>query len=168
MTLTSKLAAALVLLLLLVSSGWYVYNAGNRNGTNAALVKTQSETISIKDHEISALAQANIENEAKALGYAAAAKEASKDHENELLAVRSAADRSAGQRVQIDPAQFCDQFASGAESIAAGRDGQAAARSAFLPDWFATELRQAAAKADEVTADLRHLVRRAEEAACFM
>lgn len=167
MSLTAKLAAALAFVLLLICSHWYVYNAGNRNGTNAVMVREQGETISRKDAELSILAQANIENEAKALGMAFAAKQASKDHEKELSDVRATAVRDAGERVRIDRAAFCGDDTTGAKGSEAGSNGQRTTAAAFLPDEFTRSLRQAAAKADEVTADFRYLKRRAEEAECF-
>ncbi len=167
MSATAKLTAALVFVMMLVSSHWYVYNAGNRNGANSVKVEAQSETISRLDTEISTLAQANIENEARALGLAFAAKQASKDHEKELRDVRATAERDADKRVQIDRAAFCGEDTDGAESSQARSDGQGTAGAAFLPEQFARNLRRLMAKADEVVADLRHLVRRADEAGCF-
>jgi hypothetical protein len=167
MSIKAKLSAALVVVLGLVASHWYAYQAGNRNGQNAVLVKTQGDELMRKDIELSELAQANMENEAKALGFAAAAKEASKDHAKELQAVRAAADRAAGQRVQVDPRLFCGRQTGAGEATTPGSDGQGTPAAAFLPEWFASELRQAAAKADEITADMRDLKRRAEEAGCF-
>lgn len=167
MTLAGKLTAMLLFVLLLVCSHWYVYNAGNRNGSNAAKVELQAETIGRKDAEISILAQANIENEAKALGFAFAAKQASKDHEKELRDVRATAMRDADKRVRIDRAAFCGEDSVGTQGGQAGSDGQGNAGAAFLPEPFARNLRQLAAYADEVVADLRYLVRRADEAGCF-
>jgi len=40
MTLTAKLYAALGLILILIGTHWYAYNAGDRNGTNAIKVAT--------------------------------------------------------------------------------------------------------------------------------
>jgi hypothetical protein len=167
MSVSAKLAAALVTVLLLVSSHWYVYNAGNRNGSNAVKVESQADTISRLDAEISILAQANIENEAKVLGFAFAAKQASKDHEKELRDVRATAERDADKRVRIDRAAFCGEDTVGAEGSQAGSDGQGTAGATFLPEQFTRNLRRLMAKADEVTADLRHMVRRADEAGCF-
>lgn len=167
MSLSGKLAAVLVTVLLLVSSHWYVYNAGNRNGANAVKVEAQSETISRLDAEISTLAQANIENEAKALGLAFAAKQASKDHEKELRDVRAIAMRDADKRVRIDRTAFCSEQSGGTEGSQAGSDGQGTTEAAFLPDSLTRNLRRLMAEADEVVADLRYLVRRADEANCF-
>ena len=167
MSLSAKLAAALVFVLLQIAYGWYAYQSGNRNGANAVKVESQAETISRKEAELSTLAQANIENEAKALGFAFTAKQASKDHEKELSDVRATARRTAGQRVRIDRAAFCGDNAGGAKGPEAGSDGQGTAAATFLPVEFTEDLRQDAAKADEIVADMRYLVRRADEAGCF-
>lgn len=167
MSSTSKLVAALVFVLLQVAYGWYCYQAGNRNGANAVKVESQVETIGRKDAEISALEQSIIEHEAKAFGLAFAAKQASKDHEKEIREVRVAAVRDADKRVRIDRAAFCGEDAAGAEGSQAGSDGQGTAGAAFLPEQFTRSLRRLMAYADEVTADLRHLVRRTDEAGCF-
>lgn len=168
MSSTSKLVAALVFVLLQVAYGWYCYQAGNRNGANAVKVESQAETIGRKDAEISTLEQSIIEHEAKAFGLAFAAKQASKDHEKELRDVRAAAVRDADKRVRIDRAAFCGEDGTGTQGSQTGSDGQGNSGAAFLPEPFARNLRQLVAYADEVTADLRHLVRRVDEAACFM
>lgn len=158
MTLTAKLTAALCFVLLLVSTHWYTYNAGNRNGTNAVKVATMGETIKAMETRIS-------ENEAESLRLNEAAQKAGKDHADEIKRVRDTAIANAGKRVPIDP-RIC-QPTGQAESTAPGSDGQEATGTAFLPEFFADELRQAAALADEITADMRTLVRRANEAGCF-
>lgn len=158
MSLTSKLTAALVLVLLLVSSHWYVYNAGNRNGTNAVLVGTL--TTSNK-----ALTKRIAENAAEKKVLTDNAQKASKDHATEIDAVKRTAIANAGKRVPIDPG-FCRPSGQ-AESTAPGSNGQDVAGAAFLPIEFTDSLRQAAALADEITADMRTLVRRADEAGCF-
>jgi len=158
MTLTTKLYAALGLILLLVASHWYAYQSGNRNGTNAVLVGTLTATNGALTKRIS-------ENDAESLRLNEAAKKASKDHANEIEAVKRTAAAHAGKRVQIDP-RIC-RPAGQTEITAAGSDGQVPAAAAFLPEFFTSDLRQIAAWADEITADMRSLVRRANEAECF-
>ncbi|CAL62398.1 Hypothetical protein; putative exported protein [Herminiimonas arsenicoxydans] len=158
MSLTSKLTAALVLVLLLVGSHWYVYNAGNRNGTNAVLVGTLTATNKALTDRIAS-------NSAERKVLDDKAKKASQDHAKEIEDVKRTAIANAGKRVPIDPG-FCRPTGQ-AESTASGSNGQDLAGAAFLPEFFTIELRQAAAFADEITADMRTLVRRADEAGCF-
>lgn len=158
MTLTTKLYAALGLVLLLIGSHWYAYSSGNENGTNAVLVGTLTATNK-------ALVERNKENSALTAKYADLAQKASDDHAKEIDAVKRTAIANAGKRVQIDPG-FCRPSGQ-AETTASGSDGQDLAGAAFLPEFFTSELRQAAAKADEITADMRTLVRRTDEAGCF-
>lgn len=155
----AKLMAALVFIIGLIGSHWYAYQAGNRNGTNAALVKTQDKTID-------ALNQRNTENAAIILKQAEDAKKASKDHEDELQAARATAARNAGKRVPIDRDRFCRPTGT-PESATPGSDEKATVASAFLPDEFTGRLRQLAVQADETLADLRYLVKRSDEAGCF-
>lgn len=158
MTLTAKLTAALALTMLLISSHWYAYQSGNRNGTNSVLVGTlQASNKALTDRIES--------NKSESIKMAEDARKASKDHAAEIKTVRDTAIAHAGKRVPIDPG-IC-RPAGKAESAEAGSDGQAIAGTAFLPEFFADELRQAAALADEITADMRTLVRRADEAKCF-
>lgn len=158
MTLTAKLYAALGLILLLIGSHWYAYNAGNRNGTNAVLVSTlQASNKALTDRIES--------NKSESIKMAEDAKKASKDHAKEIDAVKRTAIANAGKRVPIDP-NIC-RPAGQAEGTAPGSNGQDVAGAAFLPDQFTSDLRQAAARADEIVADMRNLVRRADEAGCF-
>jgi len=158
MTLTAKLAAALALTMLLISSHWYAYDSGNENGTNAVLVGALTATNK-------AMVERNKENSILAAKYADLAQKASEDHANEIEAVKRTAAAHAGKRVQIDPG-IC-RSAGEAEGVAPGSDGQETAGAAFLPEQFTSDLRQAAALADEITADFRTLVRRANESGCF-
>lgn len=158
MTLTAKLTAALALTMLLISSHWYAYQSGNRNGTNAVLVGTlQASNKALTDRIES--------NKSESIKMAEDARKASKDHAAEIKTVRDTAIAHAGKRVPIDP-NIC-RPAGTPESVAPRSDGQETATAAFLPIEFTDSLRQAAALADEITADMRTLVRRADEAGCF-
>ena len=158
MTLTARLYAAVGLVLLLISSHWYAYQSGNRNGTNAVLVGTlQASNKALTDRIES--------NKSESIKMAEDARKASKDHAAEIKTVRDTAIAHAGKRVPIDPG-FC-RPAGKTESTAPGSDGQVPAAAAFLPVEFTDSLRQAAALADEITADMRTLVKRADEAGCF-
>ena len=158
MNLSAKLTAALAFVLFLIGSHWYAYKSGDRNGTNAILVGTLQASNQALTNRIS-------ENAAESLRLNDAAKQASKDHANEIEAVKRTAIANTGKRVPIDP-DFCRPSGK-AEGTAPGSDGQETAGAAFLPIEFTDSLRQAAAYADEVTADMRTLVRRADEAGCF-
>lgn len=158
MTLTSKLYTALGLIILLIASHWYAYDSGNENGTNAVLVGTLAATNK-------ALVKRNTENFALTVKYAELAQKASDDHAKEIEDVKRTAIANAGKRVQIDP-RFCRPSGQ-TESTASGSDGQGTAAAAFLPEYFTSALRQLEAKADEIVADMRYLVRRADEAKCF-
>jgi len=167
MSMQVKLAAALIAVLLLVSSHWYAYQAGNRNGSNAVLVGTQKAENARQAAVIDKLNDAYRQADARIKKLAEDAEKASRDYESEKQAIRAAAEHAAGQRVRIDRDAFCGDAASGAESVSAGSDEQVDPGAAFLPESFAGDLRQLAAHADEVTADLRYLVRRVDETGCF-
>jgi DNA-binding protein H-NS len=159
MSLQAKLIIALIALVALIGSHWYVYDAGDRNGTNAVLVKTlQAST--------NALNQRLADNAKQAQQQAAAAQQETIQHENELAQVRAALRAAQSRRVPIDRAAFC-RPAGAAETGATRSNGQGNTGPAFLPDAFANDLRQLAADADEVTADLRTLKGRVEQAKCF-
>lgn len=168
MSIQAKLIGIIVLLLALVGSHWYAYNAGNRNGTNAEKVKTQAEDIARQNTTIKTLQDVARANEAKAKADAAAAQLENQNHEKELAAIRARAAADAARRVRIDPTKFCaGHTASTAQAASTGSDGQADPGATFLPEPFAGNLRQLAADADEVTADLRTLKARVEKAGCF-
>lgn len=154
--LNPKFWLAIVLWTLAIGGGFYLY--GNAAGKNSVLVGTLTATNKaltdrIKENTIVA---DRLNNEAK---------KASEDHAKELEAVKRTANANAGKRVPIDPG-FCRPTRK-AESAETGSDGQEATGTAFLPVEFTDSLREAAALADEITADLRTLVRRADEAGCF-
>jgi len=167
MSMRAKLTAVLIAVLTLIGSHWYAYRAGDRNGTNATLVQTQAEENARQANVIAALDAANAQAQARVQQLARDAEKASRDYETEKRAIRAAAERAAGQRVRINAAAFCHPAAGAAESAAPGSNEQAGTGAAFLPESFANDLRRLAADADEVTADLRHLVRRVDEAGCF-
>ncbi|MBF8177647.1 hypothetical protein [Herminiimonas contaminans] len=154
--LNPKFWFAIVLWTVAIGGGFYLY--GNAAGKNSVLVGTLTATNKaltdrIKENTIVA---DRLNNEAK---------KASEDHAKELEAVKRTANANAGKRVPIDPG-FCRPTRK-AESAETGSDGQDTAAATFLPEFFTSELRQAAAKADEITADMRTLVRRTNEAGCF-
>lgn len=152
----AKLTAALCAVLLLIGSHWYAYKSGDRNGANAVLVGALQASNAV-------LTKRADENAASAKQFAIDAQKATKDHAQEIATIRAAARRDAGKRVPIR-ASFC-RPAGESQAAAPGSAGQDDAATAFLPDAFAGDLRQLAADADEVTADLRTLKERA--AACF-
>lgn len=138
--------------------GGVAHYKGNTSGKNSVLVGTlTAENKALKDRAK--------ENQELTEKYAQFAQKASDDHAKELESIRATAKRDAGRRVPIR-ADFC-RPAEATESAAPGSDGQADAGAAFLPEQFAGDLRQLAADADEVTADLRTLKRRVDEAGCF-
>lgn len=166
MTIQAKLIAALAILIALIGSHWYAYRAGDRNGSNAVKVSTQAQAIHDQASVIAKLTAVAKENEAQAKAQAAAAQQENANYEKELAQVRAALSAARSSRVRIDPAQFCAGRTAGpAEATPAGSDGQADAGAAFLYQPFADNLRQLAADADEVTADLRTL--KAQAADCF-
>lgn len=168
MTIQAKLIAALVLILALIGSHWYAYRAGDRNGSNAVKVIAQAQTITGQNAIIAKLRTAATANEAQAKAQAAAAQQENANHEKELAQVRAALSLAQSRRVRIDPAQFgAGRSAAPAEAAPARSDGQADAGTAFLPEPLTGNLRQLAADADEVTADLRTLKARVDAAGCF-
>jgi hypothetical protein len=168
MTIEAKLIAVIILLLALAGVGAAGFHYGDVYGTNAEKVKTQAADISRKDTTIKTLQGAAEANRKLAAKQAADAKQETENHEKELAAIRARAAADAARRVRIDPAKFCPGHATGeAEATPAGGDGQADAGTAFLPEPFVRDLRQLAADADEVTADLRTLKARVEKAGCF-
>lgn len=154
--LNPKFWLAIALWTVAIGGSFYLY--GNAAGKNSVLVGTLTATNK-------ALAKRNTENSALTVKYAALAQKASDDHAKEIDSVKRTASASSGKRVPIDP-RICGTTGK-TESTASGSDGQDVAGAAFLPEFFTSELRQAAAKADEITADMRTLVRRADEAGCF-
>lgn len=124
---------------------------------DAVLVGTQKATIK-------AMTDRNAENAKLIKQQAEDAKKASQDHEQENKVIRRRALADARRRVPIDRATFCGSPGA-AEASPARRDEQADTGTAFLPDAFASDLRQLAADADEVAADLRAL--KARSAGCF-
>lgn len=168
MSIQAKLAAALVLVLALIGTHWYAYHAGDRNGTNAERVQNQAAEIGRKDTTIKMLQDAAEDNRKLAEQQATDAKQENQNREKELAAVRAERDAAMRRRVPIDPAKFCPgHAAAGTEATPAGSDGQADAGAAFLPESLVRDLRELAADADEVTADLRTLKARVEKAGCF-
>ena len=151
-----RLWLAFVIWTTLVAGG--AYWKGNSSGKNSVLVGTL--TASSK-----AITERSKENAELAQKYADYAQKASDDHAKELDDIKRAAAGNAGKRVPIS-ADFC-RPAGAPESATPGSVGQADTGTSFLPEKFAGDLRQLAARADEVTADLRTLKRRAEEAGCF-
>jgi len=168
MSIQTKLIGVIILLLVLAGIGVAGFHYGDTYGTNAERVKTQAADISRQNTTIKTLQAAAAANEAKAMADAAAAQQENLNHEKEIADIRARAAADAARRVRIDPAKFCPGHpASAAEAAPAGSDGQADARAAFLPEPFTGDLRQLAADADEVTADLRTLKARVEAARCF-
>lgn len=107
-------------------------------------------------------------NEALRQKYAADMRVASEAHSQEIDAIntRHAADLS--KRVRV-PASFCTSRATDpkGQGASAGSAEQDPAADQFLPDAFASDLRQLAADADEQVADLRQLVTATRSAGCF-
>lgn len=87
------------------------------------------------------------------------------NHQTELAAVKARRVADAGKRVPISP-YFCAADPA-REASSTGSTYQEVATTKFLPDAFAGDLRQLAADADEVVADLRYLVEQTKNAGCF-
>jgi hypothetical protein len=156
---------ALVAAILIGVGGFHL---GNTYGTNAEKAKDQGAEIARKDETIVTLTKANKDNQELAKKQADDAKQENKNHEKELADVRARAIADAGKRVPIDRAKFCSGHSAGpAETSAPGSDGQATEAAAFLPEPLTGNLRQLAAEADEVNADLRSMIQRADKAGCF-
>lgn len=136
----------------------YSYYRGDIGGRNSVMVESLTKTNQALTKRIS-------DNEIEKKQQADKAKKASEDHAKELKVIRDAAKRDAGKRVPIST-DFCRPSGT-SESATPGSDGQGNASAAFLPEQFTSDLRQLAAYADEVTADLRTLKRRTDEASCF-
>lgn len=153
MTLTAKLAAALVLVLTLISAGWYLYNAGNRNGTNAVLVKTQAD--SLKAWQDSAAEMAIDLDNQRAIN-----RRVSNEHQKELAAARDYKPAAAGLRL---PATVCNQAAGQTETASAGGSDGATAGTIALPENIGRDLRGTAKEADIVTSIARGLQNWARE-----
>lgn len=139
-----------------VGAGCYWY--GNTTGANSVLVNTLKASNEALNKRIA-------DNKIEADRLNEQAKEASRDHAKELKDIKRTAAANAGKRVRIDPS-ICGSTGQ-AEGATSGGNGQGTSGAAFLPEQFTNELRQLGAKADEVTADMRTLVRRADEAGCF-
>lgn len=146
MSVTAKLTAALVLVLLLVSSHWYVYNAGNRNGSNAVLVERQASDLKAWQDSAADIA---IELDRQQ----AANLKVSNDYQKELRAIR--AHQPAG-RVLL-PATICNQIAGKTEAASSGGTDGAVAGTIALPEDIERRLRDRRKEADGVTAICRGL-----------
>lgn len=157
----------LIVGIILVLSHLYAYESGNTNGANAVKVKEQGREIARQSGVIENIEKdlAQADSERKRL--ADAAKQSEKDHANEIKDVRNFERAAATKRVRIDKNLFCGTTSGDAEGTTPVSDGQADAGTAFLPEPFATNLRQLTAQADEVSADLRSIKRQADEAQCF-
>lgn len=153
----TKAVIALVLVGGLVVSHWFTFQAGNSYGKNALQVNIQQETIRKLSERVAA-------NSALADRYRLEAEQGTKKYEQELETVRATAAKHAGKRVPIDKTQFCG-LASTTETGQASGTGSANTGTGFLPEPFASDLRQLATQADEITAAYRSLRERA--AACF-
>lgn len=158
MILQTRLLVLLGFLLVLVASNWYSYSAGNTHGSNAILVGTLRDTNETLLKRIAA-------NEEEASRLAQIAIQASIDHAKEIEDIRNTERAAANKRVRLH-ASICTP-APRAQTAEAGGAEQADTGAAFLPEGFTERVRQLAATADEVAADLRNLKRRVEEAECF-
>ncbi|MBF8177797.1 hypothetical protein [Herminiimonas contaminans] len=146
MSVTAKLVAALVFVLALVSSHWYVYNAGNRNGSNAVLVKQQESDLQAWKDSAADIA---IELDRQQ----AANLKVSNDYQKELRDIR--AYQPAG-RLRL-PASTCDQIAGKTETTGASRSDGATSGTIALPEDIERRLRDRRKEADGVTAICRGL-----------
>lgn len=156
-TLQAKLLAGVVLVGALVGTHWMAYQAGDTHGVNALLVDQQQETMAKLSERVAA-------NSALADRFRLDAEKAGASYEKELAAVRATATRHAGQRVPIDPKQFCGVTGS-TEATQTGSLEPSNSGTSFLPETFTIDLQQLATQADEVTAAYRTL--RERSAACF-
>lgn len=151
-----RLWLALIIWTLLVFGGGYW--KGDSFGKNSVLV----ETLTASNEAITKRSKENAELTQR---YADYAQKASDEHAKELDTIKRTAAGNTGKRVPIS-ADFC-RPAGTTESATTGSDGQGNAAATFLPEHFAGDLRQLVEQADEVTADLRTIIRRANEAGCF-
>lgn len=108
-------------------------------------------------------------NESDRQEYILKTKQASDDHAKEIEAINVKHAAFIGQRVRV-----ADNFLHtvkpahpAGKSAGAGNAGQTAPPAQFLPDAFASDLRQLAADADAAIADLRQLETSAKAAKCF-
>lgn len=154
-------AAAVAAAVLLAYSHWKAYSLGG----NSVRVEWQAAEASRKEAERQALLTRLRENERAYRDQQETARQESQRHANEIQAIRRRLSADLAKRVPIDPAKFCRGAAGEDETTTPGSDGQADAGAAFLHPALASDLRQLAADADEVAADLRTLKARAE--ACF-
>ena len=166
MTLQIKLIAVIALLLTSIGLGTGGFVVGNKYGTNAEKVKNHNAAIASRDLVISLLGTRVYDNEQLALAQATAANLESQRHADELETVRARAVADAGKRVPIDRAKFCGSRSTAVPQAAApGSTEQENTAPAFLPESFASDLRQLAVDADEIAADLRTVKKRTE--GCF-
>lgn len=107
---------------------------------------------------------AKVEDERK--GFATKTRKASEDHEKEIADINELYRAALDRRVRV---AFCRPTVGSPPSQSPGAGGvqQAAAPAQFLPDAFASDLRQLARDADEQVADLRQVIATAKAAKCF-
>jgi hypothetical protein len=147
MSLSAKLAAALVLVVGLVASHWYAYHAGNRNGTNAVLVKQQAADLQAW---IDSATEMSVEiDKQRSIN-----REVSNDYQQEAAVVR--AYQPSGQRLRI-PGPVCPKATGETEAASAGRADGAASGTVALPEDIERRLRDRRKEADGVTAICRGL-----------
>lgn len=153
--------AGLVVSIGLTLGGVQVGRKLERTAWQAKEIRTMADNAAARNKLIA-------DNEALRQKYAADMKVASENHAKEIDAinVRHAADLS--KRVRV-PASFCTQRSTdpAGQGASAGSTEQDPAAGQFLPDAFASDLRQLAADADEQVADLRQLVAATKSAGCF-
>lgn len=146
MSMKAKLAAALALVLLLICSHCYVYNAGNRNGSNAVLVQQQASDLKAWQDSAADIA---IELDRQQ----AVNQKVSNAYQKDLRDARAYV--PAG-RVQLTAA-VCDQAAGKAKAAGASGSDGAATGTIALPEDIERRLRARRKEADEVTAICRGL-----------
>jgi len=168
MGIQAKLALLLMLIVGLVSSHWYVYNAGNRNGTNAELVKSQELQLSQLIADKEAVIKRVVQNELIVADLAFKNKQENQTHAQEILAIRTTQRSDDAKRVRFNKVFVCGPGTAGqAEGAKAGGDGQADSSEGIFPESFGRGLSHLKSDAEEVAADLRSLKRSVEDAGCF-
>jgi len=162
-----KLGIAGAALAAIVGAGWYVHHQIYQSGFDARAAIADKERVARATAAAKAIYERISENTALQAQYAEQHKLEEENRGKEIAGNLAIQQRNAGRRVPID-GRICGSGSAGqAQASGTGSAQQAAAGTWFLPDSFTRDLRQLAARADEVVADARAVQSAVKSSGCF-
>jgi hypothetical protein len=147
MSITTKFTAALVLIVSLIASHWYTYEAGNRNGANAVLVKQQ-------EADLQAWIDSATEMSVEIDRQHSVNQRVSHEYHQETTAVYGY--KPADRRLRIS-AKVCSKVAGETKTTSAARTDGGAAGTVALPEDLESRLWGRRKEADGIVAICRGL-----------